>query len=158
MWQPLPWTTASFPVLNYYIHAARLHSELDKIIFAEENKIWSPCMEYHQSNPWAVRVYQQWQDIHIQTGCFLWLQIFLKSRNIFCSAFLILFFDFNLYPFDFYIPLNLLAKQFAEEKYWWGKKMAWYLSESLLLNWPGDMYPKDSTGLGMLQPGGCCLL
>lgn len=31
---------------------------LHKIVFIEENKIWSPCMEYHQSNPRAIRVHQ----------------------------------------------------------------------------------------------------
>lgn len=42
-------------------------------------------------------------------------------RNFFFAMlplFLNFFFkDFNLYPFDFHIPLSLLAKQFAEEKH-----------------------------------------
>lgn len=65
-----------------------------------------------------------------KTGRFICIQIFLKStvthtsqKHLLAMPSLLLFFfpDFNLYRFDFYIPLSLLAKQFAEEKYWWEK-------------------------------------
>lgn len=50
-------TTASPSALNY-IHIAHLHSELQRTVSIEENKIWCPCTEYHQSNPCVTRVHQ----------------------------------------------------------------------------------------------------
>lgn len=61
------------------------------------------------------------------------------------------FSDFNLYPFDFHIPLSLLSKQFAEEKYCWGNKSGLISSSKLVFKLARGQIWQGADGLGMCR-------